>query len=91
MSEHARYVTFEGNVQGVGFRYTAQRLAGRHQISGWVRNLCDGRVELFAQGKPEYVRDYLDGIRANFSRHIHKTLQEERDCDQGLSGFRIRY
>jgi len=41
-----------GMVQGVGFRYFAQRAAEKLQVSGFVRNLPDGRVEVFAMGTP---------------------------------------
>jgi len=38
-------IFFSGSVQGVGFRYAMQRAAGGHQVTGWVRNRSDGRVE----------------------------------------------
>lgn len=44
----ARQVFYSGRVQGVGFRYTVKRIAGGFEVTGWVRNLPDGRVELQA-------------------------------------------
>lgn len=48
----ARRFFVSGSVQGVGFRYFTQRAAGRLGLSGFVRNLRDGRVEVFAVGPP---------------------------------------
>ena len=54
MSEatQAKRYFVSGMVQGVGFRYFAQRAAEKLQVSGFVRNLPDGRVEVFAMGTP---------------------------------------
>ena len=48
----ARHYLVSGEVQGVGFRFFAQRVAARHQVTGYVRNLDDGRVEVHAEGTP---------------------------------------
>jgi acylphosphatase len=53
--QQALYVTVTGLVQGVGFRYSTQRTAGRLRLAGWVRNRPDGSVEVFAQGKSDAV------------------------------------
>ena len=53
-------VLYSGRVQGVGFRYTAKSVATGFEITGTVRNLPDGRVELAAEG----LRDELDAFRA---------------------------
>ena len=49
----ARHYLISGDVQGVGYRFFAQRVAARHQVVGYVRNLSDGRVEVLAEGTPE--------------------------------------
>lgn len=54
----ARKFLISGEVQGVGFRYFAQRSAARHQVRGYVKNLEDGRVEVFAQGGEKYVEAF---------------------------------
>jgi acylphosphatase len=46
-----------GMVQGVGFRFFTQRAAEKLRVSGFVRNLWDGRVEVFAMGTPEQHRE----------------------------------
>lgn len=47
-----------GMVQGVGFRFFTQAAAEKLRISGFVRNLCDGRVEVFAMGTPEQLAQF---------------------------------
>ncbi|MFM8807561.1 MAG: acylphosphatase, partial [Chthoniobacterales bacterium] len=56
-------VFYEGRVQGVGFRYTARRVAAGFDVSGYVRNLSDGRVELLASGEPDEVDGFLASLR----------------------------
>ena len=51
----ARKYFVSGEVQGVGYRFFAQRVAARHQVVGYVRNLADGRVEVLAEGALENV------------------------------------
>jgi len=53
MMKVARKFLISGEVQGVGYRFFAQRAAARHQVLGYVRNLSDGRVEALAEGTPE--------------------------------------
>jgi acylphosphatase len=54
----ARKYLISGQVQGVGYRFFAQRVAARHQVTGYVRNLADGRVEAIAEGTPENVEGF---------------------------------
>lgn len=54
------HVLIEGDVQGVGFRFAAQREAAALGLTGWVRNLPDGRVEAEFEGP----RDALEAIRS---------------------------
>ena len=58
----ARQYFISGEVQGVGFRFFTQRVAARHQVVGYVRNLPDGRVEALAEGTPESVEGFKHDI-----------------------------
>jgi acylphosphatase len=53
-----------GRVHGVAFRYFAQRSAASLGVTGWVRNLSDGRVEVLAEGRKESVDPFLDRLAA---------------------------
>ncbi|MCD6706681.1 MAG: carbamoyltransferase HypF [Thiobacillus sp.] len=64
MPEHvAQFITIGGRVQGVGFRPFVYRIAHRHQITGWVRNV-DGAVEIHAEGGPAQLRSFGDALLA---------------------------
>ena len=63
------HILFEGDVQFVGFRYTARLLARRLGLTGWVSNLQDGRVEAEAQGGVSALRAFL--LRLKSQPHIH--------------------
>lgn len=52
-----------GRVQGVAFRFYAEKCAGRLGITGWARNLPDGRVEVLAEGPAKNVDRFLDQLR----------------------------
>jgi acylphosphatase len=54
----ARRFLIRGDVQGVGYRFFAQRAAARHQVVGYVRNLPDGSVEALAEGPPNNVESF---------------------------------
>lgn len=65
-----RHVFYSGYVQGVGFRYTAKRVADGYQVTGFVRNLPDGRVELVAEGEPAELSVFLDRVGEVMERNI---------------------
>jgi acylphosphatase len=83
-------VYYSGAVQGVGFRYTAQGLASRFAVSGYVRNLPDGRVELIAEGAADQVNGLLAAIALRMVGYIEETVASE-ESPIGWIGFRIRY
>ena len=56
-------VHYSGHVQGVGFRYTARSLAAGYEVTGMVRNLPDGRVELVAEGDRAELDAFRQAVR----------------------------
>jgi acylphosphatase len=85
-------VFYEGRVQGVGFRYTARRVATGFDVAGYVRNLADGRVELVASGDDEEVDGFLTAVReSELAGHIGGEVAEEMAKPAGLRGFEIRF
>ena len=56
-------VFYSGRVQGVGFRYQAKRLAAGYELTGVVRNLADGRVELVVEGREDEMAEFRQAIR----------------------------
>jgi acylphosphatase len=83
-------VQYSGRVQGVGFRYTAQRLAESFPVSGYVRNLPNGDVELVAEGAPESVDQFLAAVAGRMKHYVEQaTIEAESPGD--YRDFQIRY
>jgi acylphosphatase len=85
-----RQVHFSGHVQGVGFRYTARRIAAGHPIGGYVRNLPDGRVLLVAEGAADDVRVFLNEVQSTLGRHIIAADVHDGPATDEFDGFEIR-
>ncbi|MBI1976816.1 MAG: acylphosphatase [Candidatus Omnitrophica bacterium] len=66
------HVLYSGQVQGVGFRFTAERIALDLKLTGWVKNLTDGRVEVALEGEEERINVFLKNIRDVMRVHIQK-------------------
>ena len=85
-------VFYEGNVQGVGFRWSVRHVAKGFDVTGWVRNLPDGRVELQVTGEEDEVRAFLDGVaQGELHGLIHKQTENRLDKPVTARGFEIRY
>lgn len=82
-------VFFEGRVQGVGFRYRTLQIARGFEVSGTVRNLPDGRVELEAEGLEGEVRAFVAEVAERLDVFIRHTQSEESVRQASFSGFRI--
>lgn len=61
---------FSGHVQGVGFRYTTQNIAMRHNVHGYVKNLPDGRVELVMEGDEREMEDVVKNLSQRMSDYV---------------------
>jgi len=89
--ECCRTVLFSGDVQGVGFRYTTVRIARQYRVSGYVRNLRDGRVEVVAEGARAEVADFLADIERTMEGYIRDRQVMDSSTTGGYTGFSIRY
>ena len=85
-------VFYEGHVQGVGFRFTVRHIAKGFDVTGWVRNLSDGRVELQVTGDETEVRAFLDQIAQG---ELHSLIRgkNEKKLNEPVAarGFEIRH
>lgn len=85
-------VKFEGHVQGVGFRYTTRIIADGFQISGYVKNLPDGSVEVVAEGEKQELELFLNEILASrLSSCISNHRVVWQDSKSEFEGFDIAY
>ena len=85
-----RVVLYTGRVQGVGFRYTTHRIAAGYPVTGYVRNLPDGRVELVAEGMSSTLDQFLSDVRQHFSGHLRGENCEQMPGTNEFSQFEIR-
>jgi acylphosphatase len=79
-------VLYSGHVQGVGFRYMAKAAARGFEVTGTVRNLPDGRVELIAEGQREELDAFRHGVREAGLEHFIR--DEVVTWGEALGGFR---
>ncbi len=86
-----RVIHFQGRVQGVGFRYTAARIAEGFAVAGYVQNLPDGRVLLVVEGEPAELDRFVAAIEAEMGRHVTGKNVETAAASEEFDGFEIRY
>ena len=85
-----KYMKFFGNVQGVGFRYRAQKSASLYDVTGWVRNNYDGSVEMGAQGTEEQIDKMIELIKQGSFIQIDEIEEETIPLRDDESGFNIK-
>ncbi len=84
------HVFYSGRVQGVGFRYAAKQTAVGYEVTGTVRNLPDGRVELVAEGDQTELEAFQEGIReAGLRRLIRNEQALWSEASGEFRGFEI--
>ncbi len=87
------HIFISGRVQGVGFRYHTRRAGMRFGLTGWVRNLNDGRVEVFAEGPLERIEELVRWCARGpaTAQVYHLELAERKTIGiSSLSDFEIR-
>ncbi len=89
--QRCTHVFYSGRVQGVGFRYTVVGIAQNLDISGWVKNLFDGRVEARLEAEEEVLRDFLSQIENHFGDYITNTDVVWGEATGEHKGFTIRF
>jgi acylphosphatase len=80
---------FSGRVQGVGFRYQTSQIAKEFEVSGFVRNLPDGRVELQAEGSAAEASAFVAAVEERMTGYIRKTEQSAAKRPAQFRGFAI--
>jgi acylphosphatase len=85
----AKHIFFAGRVQGVGFRFTARAVAQRYELTGFVRNTHDGKVEMLAQGRLEDIDNAIEDLQQTFS--VRDTQIEQAEFDPSYESFEITF
>ena len=81
---------FSGNVQGVGFRFRTTMIAKNYDVTGFVRNLTSGDVQLVVDGAPEVVRQFVDDVARSLAGYIGQVDSWEYAGHEQFSSFEIR-
>ena len=89
--QYQKIVRFSGTVQGVGFRYVTYRIAQRYDITGYVRNLSDGRVECVIEGSRPEISAFLKEVTNEMQRYIRETTHQSAPFSGQFRTFDIGY
>ena len=81
---------FSGHVQGVGFRYSTHRLASDFAVSGFVKNLADGRVQVVVEGSKSEMRRFVQALESEMAQYIDHVEVTTRRATGEFTGFEIR-
>ena len=83
------HIIFSGTVQGIGFRFMAQQYAVGFDLTGWVKNLPDGSVEIFAEGPKKDIEELCRNIESYFEGHIRHRNIEFSPSQSEFKSFKI--
>ncbi len=86
-----RIVIFTGTVQGVGFRFTACRVAAGYAVTGSVRNCSDGTVECIVEGDAAEIDAFLADLAERMSGYIHERSEQVAAASGGFTSFGVGY
>lgn len=84
------HVFVTGRVQGVGFRYSTVDTASQLGLTGWVRNLPDGRVEAVFEGARDIVEEMVRWCHAGPPAAVVQDVAVEYEEPEGLRGFEVK-
>ena len=85
------HVYYTGSVQGVGFRFTVKRTANSFGLSGWVKNLGDGRVEAVVEGEEPALESFRQKILDIFDGYIRQAKHDLDEATGEFESFGIRF
>lgn len=91
MGTQRRVILFSGTVQGVGFRYTARRVADGFDVTGYARNLPDRRVEMLVEGSPAEIDAFVAAVQDRMGHYIRETSQQTSQATGQFGSFDIRF
>ena len=84
-------VKYSGTVQGVGFRFTAERVAVSLNLTGWAMNAPDGSVEVLAEGEEKDLVSFIDKIKRAMNHYIRSTRVNWQEYKGEFGSFGIRF
>jgi len=90
MRKRARLI-YSGTVQGVGFRFTAEEVAGSLGLKGWVSNCPDGTVEVIAEGEKSDIDIFINKMKKAMGRYIRRSRASWSEATGEFDSFDIKF
>jgi acylphosphatase len=91
MARIRKHVYYHGSVQGVGFRYTTVRVANGYAVTGFVRNLPDGRVDIVVEGETQEIESFLADLADSMQGYIRNTQIHDEPFTGEFHRFDVRF
>jgi len=91
MPKKRAHIVYSGNVQGVGFRWTAERAAFSLKLTGWVMNCPNGAVEVVCEGTEDDINSFIDSIKEEMSGYVRSTKVSWQEATGEFNSFHIRF
>ena len=92
MNLTTKHIIVSGRVQGVFFRKNTKQKATELKINGWVKNIPDNKVEIFAQGNEKNLNTFIDWCKQGPPKAIVENIQvTQKETDNNLKEFSILY
>ncbi|MCC5025172.1 MAG: acylphosphatase [Candidatus Synoicihabitans palmerolidicus] len=83
-------IHFSGRVQGVGFRYNVFQVSQEYDVTGFVRNLTDGRVRIEVEGGDQDIEDFVEAIHERMHGYVRQIERDRSRRESTFVGFGIR-
>ncbi len=84
-------IVYTGRVQGVGFRWQVKNISESFGVTGFVRNLIDGTVELWVEGEKAEAREMIDAVELKLRDYWHSKVVDEREGEPHYEDFSIEF
>ena len=91
MNMQRREIRFTGRVQGVGFRFTALRVAAGYDLVGYVRNMPDGSVECVVEGQVDQIDEFMAELADTMAGYIRQRTEQTAPYSGNLGPFTLKY
>ena len=85
------HIFYSGRVQGVGFRFTAIDIANSLNLTGWAKNLTDGRVEVICEGEEADINNFIERLEKEFSGYIRDKQISWSEATDKFKDFSIAF
>ncbi|MFC1708524.1 acylphosphatase [Candidatus Omnitrophota bacterium] len=82
---------YKGRVQGIGFRFSVERIALNYEVVGWVKNLAGGDVEVVAEADEDTINNFLKTVRGYFMKYIVDEHISTLEATSELKDFQMKF